>query len=73
MLATQPMAYWQPIAYSLLTLILSARRSVYIQSPYFIPDESLFNALKIVALTGIDVRIMVTGVYLISACRIGLR
>ncbi len=62
MLATQPMAYWQPIAYSLLTLILSARRSVYIQSPYFIPDESLFNALKIVALTGIDVRIMVTGI-----------
>lgn len=61
-LSTQPMAYWQPIAHSLLTLILSARHSVYIQSPYFIPSESFFTALRVVALTGVDVRIMVTGV-----------
>lgn len=61
-LATRPLAYWQPIAYSLLTLILSARKSVYIQSPYFIPDESLYNALKMMALSGVDVRIMVAGV-----------
>lgn len=61
-LSTQPMAYWQPIANSLLMMILAARHSVYIQSPYFIPDESLYNALKMIALTGVDVRIMVTGV-----------
>jgi cardiolipin synthase len=29
------------------------------QTPYFIPDESIFQALKVAALSGIDVRIMI--------------
>jgi cardiolipin synthase len=41
-----------------IKMIYSAKESVYIQTPYFIPDESLLNALKIVALSGIDVKIM---------------
>jgi cardiolipin synthase len=32
---------------------------VYIQSPYFVPDESVIDALRIAALSGIDVRIMI--------------
>jgi cardiolipin synthase len=34
---------------------------VYVQTPYFVPDESLLNALKIAALSGVDVRIMIPG------------
>lgn len=43
-------------------MILSAKEHVYIQSPYFIPDVNLLEALKLNALAGVDVRIMVTGV-----------
>ena len=42
-----------------LRLIHSAKDHVYIQTPYFIPDESILDALKIAARSGIDVRIMV--------------
>ncbi len=40
-------------------MITSARKSVWIASPYFIPDEDIFSALKITALSGIDVRLLV--------------
>lgn len=42
-----------------LKLILTARESVYIQTPYFIPDDSLTDSLRIAALSGVDVRIMI--------------
>lgn len=40
-----------------LSLIGRARKSIYIQTPYFIPDQSLYDALRIAILSGIDVRI----------------
>ncbi len=42
-----------------LKLIHSAKDHVYIQTPYFIPDESILDALKIAARSGVDVRIMI--------------
>lgn len=42
-----------------LRLIHLAKKSVYIQTPYFIPDEDILEALKIAAKSGIDVRIMI--------------
>ncbi|MER2031207.1 MULTISPECIES: cardiolipin synthase [Exiguobacterium] len=39
-------------------LITEARESVYIASPYLIPDEDLMTALKTAAMAGIDVRIL---------------
>ncbi|MDP9727867.1 cardiolipin synthase [Alicyclobacillus tolerans] len=39
-------------------MIYLAKRQILIQSPYFIPDESLLTALKTAALSGVDVRIM---------------
>jgi len=40
-------------------MIASATRNVFIQTPYFAPDENIFEALRIAALSGIDVRIMI--------------
>ena len=40
-------------------MILSAKERVYIQTPYFIPDDVFFSALRIAVKSGIDVRIMV--------------
>ncbi|QCR33988.1 cardiolipin synthase [Lysinibacillus sp. SGAir0095] len=42
-----------------LKLLMSAKRYIYIQTPYFIPDNSFLNAIEIAALSGIDVRIMI--------------
>ena len=40
-------------------LITRARKSIYIQTPYFIPDSGLYNALKCAALAGCEINIMI--------------
>lgn len=47
-----------PIKSGLLSMINSARRSIYIQTPYFSPDASLLDALRIAAQSEVDVRLM---------------
>lgn len=49
----------QDIRNNYLRLINKAKKSIYIQSPYFIPDESILDALQIAALSGVDVRVMI--------------
>ena len=41
------------------SMITSAKDSVWIASPYFIPDADIFSALKIASLSGIDVKLLV--------------
>ena len=45
------------IAY--MKIINNARKYVYIQTPYLVPDEPILEALRISALSGVDVRIIV--------------
>jgi cardiolipin synthase len=45
-----------------IVVLLGARESVWIQSPYFVPDEPLMTAMCAAALAGTDVRFMMTGV-----------
>lgn len=53
----------QPIIlYSLLDAISSARNSIYITSPYFIPGESLMDTLLIATQSGLDVKILIPGI-----------
>lgn len=42
-----------------LHAIHSAKKRVWIASPYFVPDEQLISALQLAALRGVDVRILV--------------
>ncbi len=42
-----------------LRLIHKARKSIYIQTPYFIPDEAVFESLRIACYSGVDVNIMI--------------
>lgn len=42
-----------------LCLIHMARKNIYIQTPYFIPDDDIRDALIIAAKSGVDVRIMI--------------
>lgn len=54
-----PDSEWEQIKNGYIKMILSAKRYVYIQTPYFIPDHSLLDALRIACLSGVDVRIMI--------------
>ena len=42
-----------------LRLITKAKERIYIQSPYFIPDESVMDALMIAVHSGVEVNIMI--------------
>jgi cardiolipin synthase len=50
------------IMLSYFSAIVNAKDYVYITTPYFIPNESLYNALKAAALSKVDVRLLVPGV-----------
>lgn len=50
---------WEQIKYGYIKMILEAKEYVYIQTPYFIPDEALMDALRIAALSGVKIKIMI--------------
>ncbi|GAB3058297.1 cardiolipin synthase [Salinicoccus sesuvii] len=50
---------WQQVKYGYLKMIYSARKCIYIQTPYFIPDQSFLEALRIAMLSGIEVHLMI--------------
>lgn len=58
---SSPDYYWPNTRDTYLTAILNAKKKIYIQSPYFVPDQALFAALETAALSGIDVKILITG------------
>ncbi|WP_010531513.1 cardiolipin synthase [Lentibacillus jeotgali] len=54
-----PDSDWEQIKNGYIKMIMSAKEYVYIQTPYFIPDDSLQDALRIAALSGVDVKVMI--------------
>ncbi|MGM9803146.1 MAG: cardiolipin synthase [Muribaculaceae bacterium] len=54
-----PMSQWNNIAMMMLHAISNAKQCIFLQTPYFLPTESLLKALQTAALSGIDVRIMI--------------
>ncbi|CEI74162.1 MULTISPECIES: cardiolipin synthase [Romboutsia] len=57
-IASGPDSDWESIRYAYFSAICQAKKSIYIETPYFIPDESILIALKSAALSGVDVRIV---------------
>ncbi len=55
-----PDSQWNAMQQLYFFMIMNAKRKVQIQSPFFIPDESLLEALKAAALSGVEVEIMVS-------------
>ncbi len=49
----------QWVKQSYIKLISMARESCYIQTPYFMPDPSVLDALRVAAASGVDVRVMI--------------
>ena len=57
--ASGPDVVGDPLYEGILSLVQGAERSVWIVTPYFIPDEVLFRSLLLKARSGADVRIVV--------------
>lgn len=53
-----PTDRWSNIAFIFLRAISMAKKCVYIQTPYFLPNDSLLRTLQAAALSGVDVRLM---------------
>lgn len=49
----------QQIKMGYMRLIQTAQKRLWIQTPYLIPDDSVLDSLRIAAMAGIDVRIMI--------------
>ena len=54
-----PLAPYPEIMQGYVRIILGAKKYVYIQTPYFLPTDAVFFALKTAVTSGVDVRIMV--------------
>lgn len=55
-----PYSLYHNLLQATVNIIISARKYIYMQTPYFLPSESLFQALQIAALSGVDVRLIVS-------------
>ena len=54
-----PMDQWRVIMQGMLNMIAQSDKYIYIESPYFIPSETIMMSLRNAALSGLDVRIIV--------------
>jgi len=59
-LTSGPDSQWAAIRQLYAFMIVSAQRHVYLQSPFFIPDPTIAEALRAAALSGVDVKVMVS-------------
>ncbi|WP_442602186.1 cardiolipin synthase [Paenibacillus sp. KN14-4R] len=57
-IASGPDNEFRTIKNLIFAMMTSAKKSIWITSPYFIPDEDIVTALKVAALSGVDVKIL---------------
>lgn len=56
--ASGPDSDWASIMQAYFNVITRAKHHIFISTPYFMPNQSILTALKVAALSGIDVKIM---------------
>ena len=59
MLTSGPTSQWADIEFIFHKAISAAKKRVYIQTPYFLPTDSLLKSLQAAALSHVDVRVMI--------------
>lgn len=58
MASSGPDSDWANIMQVYFSAIATAKRSIYISTPYFSPDESILTAMKTASLSGVDVQMI---------------
>ncbi|MCD8844618.1 cardiolipin synthase [Staphylococcus gallinarum] len=59
MAVSAPSDNWHQIEFGYMKMIMNAKKSIYMHSPYFIPDKGYINALRIAAKSGVDVQLII--------------
>ncbi|MFI3239672.1 MAG: cardiolipin synthase [Bacteroidales bacterium] len=59
MMVSGPMGKWSNMAFMFQKSIMNSKKRVLIQTPYFLPTESLLKALQTTALSKVEVSIMI--------------
>ncbi|MDR2885254.1 MAG: cardiolipin synthase, partial [Rikenellaceae bacterium] len=54
-----PDSDWASIMQAFFLAITKAQKHIYISTPYFLPNQAIMTALKVAALSGVDVRVMI--------------
>ena len=60
MVNSGPFREEREIYHGILQAIYDAQKSIFIQTPYFIPPESMIEALQAAAIRGLDVRLIIS-------------
>ena len=56
-----PDTQWKNVRNGYFKMMNEAEDHIYLTTPYFVPDDGIFEALRVAALSGIDVRILIPG------------
>lgn len=56
-----PDTQWKNVRNGYFKMINEAESHVFLTTPYFVPDDGIFEALRVAALAGLDVRIIIPG------------
>jgi Phosphatidylserine/phosphatidylglycerophosphate/cardiolipin synthases and related enzymes len=55
-----PYSLYHNLLQATVNIIIGAKKYLYLQTPYFLPNDILFQALQMACLGGVDVRLMVS-------------
>jgi cardiolipin synthase len=55
-----PYSLYHNLLQATVNIIIGAKKYIYLQTPYFLPTESLSQSLQMAALSGVDVRLMIS-------------
>ena len=59
LVTSSPIQPWPDIMQGYVKILLEAKKYVYMETPYFLPTETILFAMRTAALSGVDVRLMV--------------
>ena len=54
----EPDSTWPMLQMALEWAVTHAKKYIWMQTPYFVPAEPILNAMKVTAMSGVDVRLM---------------
>lgn len=55
-----PLSGENEISHGIMQAIYGAKKSIFLQTPYFLPPDAMIDALQAAAIRGVDVRIMIS-------------
>ena len=56
---SNPTSEWPEMMNAYVRILMQAKKYVYMETPYFLPTETFMSALRICALSGVDVKLMI--------------